>query len=215
MQIIKIGLPAGIQGSLFSISNVVIQSSINSFGEVVMSGNAASLNIEGFMFVCLNAFHQTTLNFTGQNIGANKYKRAKKVFLLCLSSVFVIGLVVSIGVYLAGPHLLKIYLPDSVEALNYGMIRLKCLCLAYCLLGMMDVSGGGLRGMGVSFAPMIISVLGVCGIRIGWIYTIFQIPEFHTPEYLYMSYAISWGVTFAAQTIAYFITYNKKKKQIR
>ncbi len=213
MQIIKIGLPAGIQGSLFSISNVVIQSSINSFGEIVMSGNAAALNIEGFMFVCLNAFHQTTLNFTGQNIGANQYKRAKKVFLLCMSSVFVIGLVVSIGVYLAGPHLLKIYLPDSVEAISYGMVRLKCLCLAYCLLGMMDVSGGGLRGMGVSFAPMVISVLGVCGIRIGWIYTIFQIPEFHTPEYLYMSYAISWGVTFVAQTTAYFITYNKKKKK--
>ncbi len=214
LQIIKIGLPAGIQGSLFSISNVVIQSSINSFGEVVMSGNAAALNIEGFMFVCLNAFHQTALNFTGQNIGANQYKRAKKVFLLCLSSVFVIGLIVSISVYLAGPHLLKIYLPDSVEAINYGMIRLKCLCLAYCLLGMMDVSGGGLRGMGVSFAPMIISVLGVCGIRIGWIYTIFQIPEFHTPEYLYMSYAISWGVTFVAQTVAYFITYNKRKGKI-
>lgn len=212
LQIIKIGLPAGIQGSLFSISNVVIQSSINSFGEIVMSGNAAALNIEGFMFVCLNAFHQTALNFTGQNIGANQYKRAKKVFLLCMSSVFVIGLVVSISVYLAGPHLLKIYLPDSVEAINYGMIRLKCLCLAYCILGIMDVSGGGLRGMGVSFAPMVISVLGVCGIRIGWIYTIFQIPQFHTPEYLYMSYAISWGVTFVAQTIAYFITYNKKKK---
>ncbi len=214
LQIVKVGLPAGIQGSLFSISNVVIQSSINSFGEVVMSGNAAALNIEGFMFVCLNAFHQTALNFTGQNIGANQYKRAKKVFLLCLSSVFVIGLVVSISVYLAGPHLLKIYLPDSVEAINYGMVRLKCLCLAYCLLGMMDVSGGGLRGMGVSFAPMVISVLGVCGIRIGWIYTIFQIPEFHTPEYLYMSYAISWGVTFVAQTVAYFITYNKRKRKI-
>ena len=212
LQIIKVGLPAGIQGSLFSISNVVIQSSINSFGEIVMSGNAAALNIEGFMFVCLNAFHQTALNFTGQNIGANQYKRAKKVFLLCMSSVFVIGLVVSISVYLLGPYLLKIYLPDSVEAVSFGMLRLKCLCLAYCLLGMMDVSGGGLRGMGVSFAPMVISVLGVCGIRIGWIYTVFQIPEFHTPEYLYMSYAISWGITFVAQTVAYFITYNKKKK---
>lgn len=212
LQIIKVGLPAGIQGSLFSISNVVIQSSINSFGEIVMSGNAAALNIEGFMFVCLNAFHQTALNFTGQNIGANQYKRAKKVFLLCMLSVFVIGLVVSISVYLLGPYLLKIYLPDSVEAVSFGMLRLKCLCLAYCLLGMMDVSGGGLRGMGVSFAPMVISVLGVCGIRIGWIYTVFQIPEFHTPEYLYMSYAISWGITFVAQTVAYFITYNKKKK---
>ena len=214
LQIIKVGLPAGIQGSLFSISNVVNQSSINSFGEIVMSGNAAALNIEGFMFVCLNAFHQTALNFTGQNIGANQYKRAKKVFLLCMLSVFVIGLVVSISVYLLGPYLLKIYLPDSVEAVSFGMLRLKCLCLAYCLLGMMDVSGGGLRGMGVSFAPMVISVLGVCGVRIGWIYTIFQIPEFHTPEYLYMSYAISWGITFVAQTVAYFITYNKRKRKI-
>ena len=214
MQIIKIGLPAGIQGSLFSISNVIIQSSINSFGSVVMSGNAAALNIEGFMFVCLNAFHQTTLNFTGQNIGANQYKRAKKVFLLSLLCVFVVGLVISVSVYLAGPHLLKIYLPDSAEAVLVGQIRLKCLCLSYCLLGMMDVSGGGLRGMGVSFAPMIISILGVCGIRIGWIYTIFQIPEFHTPETIYLSYTVSWGITFIAQTIAYFITYNKRKRTI-
>ncbi len=214
LQIIKIGLPAGIQGSLFSISNVIIQSSINSFGSVVMSGNAAALNIEGFMFVCLNAFHQTTLNFTGQNIGANQYKRAKKVFLLSLLCVFVVGLVISVSVYLAGPHLLKIYLPDSAEAVLVGQIRLKCLCLSYCLLGMMDVSGGGLRGMGVSFAPMIISILGVCGIRIGWIYTIFQTPEFHTPETIYLSYTVSWGITFIAQTIAYFITYNKRKRTI-
>ena len=214
LSIIKIGLPAGIQGSLFSISNVIIQSSINSFGSVVMSGNAAALNIEGFMFVCLNAFHQTTLNFTGQNIGANQIKRAKKVFILNMFCVFIVGLVISISVYLAGPHLLKIYLPDSQDAVNYGLLRLKCLCLAYCILGMMDVSGGGLRGMGVSFAPMVISVLGVCGVRIGWIYTIFRIPEFHTLEILYLSYAISWGITFISQTIAYFITYNKRKRKL-
>ena len=211
-QMIKIGLPAGIQGSLFSISNVIIQSSINSFGSVVMSGNAAALNIEGFMFVCLNAFHQTTLNFTGQNIGANQYKRAKKVFVINMLCVFVVGLIISTSVYLAGPYLLKIYLPDSAEAVLVGQIRLQCLCLSYCLLGMMDVSGGGLRGMGVSFAPMIISVLGVCGVRIGWIYTIFQIPEFHTPETIYLSYTVSWGITFITQTIVYFIVYNKKKR---
>lgn len=214
LQIVKIGLPAGIQGSLFSISNVVIQSSINSFGEVVMSGNAAALNIEGFMYVFLNAFHQTALNFTGQNVGANNYKRAKKVFLLSLGSVFVIGVAVSVSFYLAGPYLLKIYLPDSTEAVWFGLLRLKYLCLAYFLLGMMDVSGGALRGMGVSVAPMVISVLGICGLRIGWIYTIFQIPEFHTPECLYLSYAISWAITFTAQTVAYFITYNKKKKTV-
>ena len=214
INIIKIGLPAGIQGSLFSISNVVIQSSINSFGEVLMSGNAAALNIEGFMYICLNAFHQTTLNFTGQNIGANNLKRTKKVFLVCLASVFVIGIIVSSIVYSLGPKLLHIYLPDSAEAIAFGMLRLKCLCLAYCLLGMMDVSGGALRGMGVSFAPMLISIIGVCGFRIGWVYSIFQIPEYHTPEVLYWSYAISWGITFMAQAFAYFITYNKRKKQI-
>ena len=212
LQIIKIGLPAGIQGSLFSFSNVIIQSSINSFGPTVMSGNAAALNIEGFMYIVLNAFHQSALNFTGQNIGANKYKRAKKVFVLCLVCVLVIGLALSLCLYFLGPKLLSIYITDSEEAIYWGMVRMSCLFLPYCLLGLMDVSGGALRGMGVSFAPMVISVVGVCGFRIAWIYTIFQIPQFHTLEWLYHSYTISWAITFVAQTIAYFITYNKKKK---
>ena len=215
LQILKIGLPAGIQGSLFSISNVIIQSSINSFGSVVMSGNAAALNIEGFIYIVLNAFHQTTLNFTGQNVGANNYRRAKKVFVICLLCVFVIGITLSLTMYLLGPQLLSIYITDSPEAIECGLVRMSCLFIPYFLLGLMDVSGGGLRGMGVSVAPMIISVIGVCGFRIGWIYTIFQLPQFHTPEWLYHSYTISWGITFVAQTIAYFIIYNKKKKQIK
>lgn len=212
LQIVKIGLPAGIQGSLFSISNVIIQSSINSFGEVMMSGNAAALNIEGFIYVTLNAFHQTVLNFTGQNVGANQYRRAKKTLLISLGCVLIIGLTVSTAVFLAGEKLLGIYLPDSPEAVEYGLIRMRCLFLSFCLLGMMDVSTGGLRGMGVSLVPMIISVLGVCGIRIGWVYTVFSIPQYHTPESLYFAYTLSWGVTFIVQTIAYFIIYNKKKK---
>lgn len=215
LQIIKIGLPAGIQGSLFSISNVIIQSSINSFGSVVMSGNAAALNIEGFVYVTLNAFHQTTLNFTGQNIGANQYKRAKKVLIMCLLCVLVIGLTISTIMYLLGPQLLSIYITDSPEAIEWGLVRMTCLFIPFSLLGLMDVSTGGLRGMGVSLVPMIISVIGVCGIRIGWIYTIFQIPQFHTLEWLYHSYTISWGITFIAQTVAYFIIYNKKKKQVK
>ena len=212
IQLIKIGLPAGIQGSLFSISNVIIQSSINSFGDIAVAGNAAALNIEGFVYVTLNAFHQTTLNFTGQNIGANQYKRAKKVLIMCLCCVIVIGLTISTIMYLLGPQLLSIYITDSPKAIEYGLIRMTCLFIPFSLLGLMDVSTGGLRGMGVSLAPMIISVLGVCGIRIGWIYTIFQIPQFHTLEWLYHSYTVSWGVTFIAQTVAYFIIYNKKKK---
>ena len=214
LQILKIGLPAGIQGSLFSISNVIIQSSINSFGAVVMSGNAAALNIEGFVYVVLNAFHQTTINFTGQNVGANKYRRAKKVFIICLCCVLVIGIALSTTMYLLGPQLLSIYITDSPEAIEYGLVRMTCLFIPFCLLGLMDVSGGGLRGMGISLAPMIISVVGVCGFRIGWIYTIFQLPQFHTLEWLYHSYTISWGITFVAQTIAYFVIYNKKKRSI-
>ena len=213
-EIIKVGLPAGIQGSLFSISNVIIQSSINSFGSVVMSGNAAALNIEGFVYTILNAFHQTTLNFTGQNVGANQYKRAKKVFLMCLGCVFVIGISISTLVYLFGPQLLAIYITDSPEAIECGLVRMSCLFIPFCLLGLMDVSGGGLRGMGVSFIPMVISIIGVCGLRIGWIYTIFQLPQFHTPEWLYHSYTVSWAVTFTAQTIAYFVIYNKKKRSV-
>lgn len=212
VQLIKIGLPAGIQGSLFSISNVIIQSSINSFGDIAVAGNAAALNIEGFVYVTLNAFHQTTLNFTGQNIGANQYKRAKKVLIMCLCCVIAIGLTISTIMYLLGPQLLSIYITDSPKAIEYGLIRMTCLFIPFSLLGLMDVSTGGLRGMGVSLVPMIISVLGVCGIRIGWIYTIFQIPQFHTLEWLYHSYTVSWGVTFIAQTVAYFIIYNKKKK---
>ncbi len=215
LQILKIGLPAGIQGSLFSASNVIIQSSINSFGSAVMSGNAAALNIEGFMYIVLNAFHQTALNFTGQNIGANKYRRAKKVFLICLGCVTIIGMALSVCMYLLGPKLLSIYITDSAEAIHWGMVRMSCLYIPYCLLGLMDVSGGALRGMGVSVAPMIISVIGVCGFRILWIYTIFQLPQFHTLEWLYHSYTISWGITFLAQTTAYFITYNRKNKRIK
>ncbi len=215
LQMVKIGLPAGVQGSLFSVSNVIIQSSINSFGSAVMSGNAAALSIEGFMYIVLNAFHQTTLNFTGQNIGANKYRRAKKVFITCLLCVLIIGLTLSIAMYLLGPELLSIYITDSEEAIHWGLVRMSCLFIPYCLLGLMDVSGGGLRGMGVSVTPMVISVVGVCGFRIGWIYTIFQLPQFHTPEWLYHSYTISWGITFVAQTIVYFIIYNKKKRSAK
>ena len=214
IKIIRIGLPAGIQSSLFSISNVIIQSSVNSFGDVLMSGNAAANNIEGFIFVILNAFHQTALNFIGQNAGARQHKRVKKILLLCLASVFVIAIILGVAVYCAGPTLLSIYITDSAEAIGWGMVRLGCLCLPYCLCGMMDVSTGALRGMGASVVPMIISILGVCGIRIGWIYTVFQIPAYHTPQSLYYSYGISWGITFLAQIIAFIIVYKKHTKEI-
>ena len=212
VKIIRIGLPSGIQGSLFSISNVLIQSSINSFGDIVMSGNAAAANIDGFLYVILNAFHQTALNYIGQNAGARKYDRVKRVLTICLISVCIVGISVSTVAYLAGPTLLSFYIPDSAEAIQWGMVRLTFLCIPYFLCGLMDVSTGALRGMGASVAPMIISVLGVCGIRISWISTIFQMPQFHTPQCLYASYTVSWVATFTCQMIAFFLIYRKRAK---
>lgn len=209
LKIIRIGFPAGLQSSLFAISNVLIQSSVNSFGDVLMSGNAAAQNIEGFIYVSMNAFHQTAVNYVGQNMGAHAYKRVRKILWICLGSTAVMGLAVSMAVYGLGEQLLSIYITDSQEAIGHGMVRLTYICLPYFLCGLMDVSTGALRGMGASFIPMLISVLGVCGIRVGWILTIFQMPQYHTPQCLYLSYMVSWAVTFAAQLIAFFVIYRK------
>ena len=209
MKMVNIGIPAGIQGSLFSISNVLIQSSINSFGDVLMSGNAAAGNIEGFAYVSINAFSQTAVNYVGQNVGARQYKRVGRIVGICLACVTVVGLAIGITAYSFGETLLSIYITDSPEAIAYGMIRLACIGLPYFLCGLMDVSTGALRGMGESIAPMVISVLGICGLRILWIYTIFQIPRFHTPQCLYLSYLISWSITFAIQIAAFLRTYRR------
>lgn len=213
MKMIRIGLPAGLQGSLFSISNVMIQSSVNSFGDVVMSGNAAAGNIEGFVYVTQNAFHQTAVNFTGQNVGAHKFDRVKKILYTCLGCVTVAGVSVGLLAYSFGEPLLSIYITDSAEAISYGMIRMGMICIPYFLCGLMDVSTGALRGMGASMVPMIISVLGVCGIRMAWIATVFQIPEYHTPQCLYFSYTVSWVVTFLCQMVAFMIVYRNYKKR--
>jgi len=213
-KMVRIGLPAGIQSSMFSISNVIVQTSINSFDNVaLMSGNAAAANIEGFQFVALNSFHQTALNFTGQNVGAKQYKRVFRILGLCLASVLAVGIFISVGILTFAPQLLGIYITDSQEAISYGLTRLIYVCSVYFLCGLMDVSTGTLRGMGASVVPMIISILGICGIRIGWIYTIFQIPQFHTPQMLYVSYAVSWLVTFLFQLLAFFIVMKRQTRQ--
>ena len=211
-KILRIGLPAGIQSALFSISNVLIQSSVNSFGDVFMSGSAASSNIEGFVYVCLNAFQQSAVNFAGQNAGARQYRRVRQTLWICLGCVTVVGLVLGSLAYMFGPTLLSIYITDSAEAISYGMIRLAYICLPYFVCGLMDVTTGALRGIGASFVPMLISILGVCGFRIVWIYTIFQVPEFHTPQCLFFSYLVSWVITFIAQLIAFFVVYRKQAK---
>ena len=213
VKIIRIGFPAGIQGSLFSISNVIIQSSVNLFGSVVMSGNAAAQNIEGFVYISMNSVSQTALNYAGQNHGAGNFDRIKKIMFACLGLAFGAG--VSLGglsVIFARP-LLSIYITDSEEAIKYGVIRLTFICLPYFLCGIMDVATGMLRGIGSSIAPMCITVAGVCGFRILWIYTVFQMPEYHSLEILYSSYMISWTMTFAIESAVFWLMLRHMKKK--
>lgn len=211
MKMIRIGLPAGLQGSLFAISNVIIQSSINSFGAAAMSGSAAASNLEGFTYIAMNAFHQTALNFSGQNMGAKKYDRVGKIMWISLGCTAVLGLVLGVLTYVFARPLLGIYITDSAEAIELGVVRLFYISVPYFLCGLMDTSTGVIRGMGSSMAPMLITVLGVCGVRLTWIYTIFQLPKFHTLEGLYVAYVISWIVTWIAQMILYFILRKKQK----
>ncbi len=215
LKMVRIGLPAGIQGSLFAISNVMIQSSVNSFGQVAMSGNAAAANIESFVYVAMNAFHQTAVNFVGQNVGARQYGRVRKTLLLCLCCVAAVGLSAGLLAYAFAPQLLSLYITDSADAIAYGALRMSVVCVTYSLCGLMDTTTGALRGMGASVEPMIISILGICGLRMGWLLAVFPIPQFHTPWWLYFSYPVSWLVTFAVQLVAFTVVYRKRVRQLR
>ena len=204
VRMIRIGLPAGIQGTLFSISNVLIQSSVNSFGAIAVAGNTAACNIEGFVYVAMNAFYQASISFVGQNYGAGKKNRVLKVALICETLVILVGLVLGNGAYLGGNVLLRLYSPKA-EVIAYGVRRLAIICVYYCLCGMMDVMVGVLRGMGHSLLPMFVSLTGACLFRIVWIMTIFQ--QIRTLECLYWSYPFSWAVTFAFHLLCFIIIF--------
>ena len=206
-----IGLPAGIQGSLFSISNVLIQSSVNSFGSIVMAGNTAAQNIEGFVYVAMNSVAQTAVSFVGQNAGANKYDRVKKVILECLMLVTIVGLVLGKLAVLGSNGLVGLY-SDNAEVIGYGVIRIKLICTLYCLCGIMDTLVGGLRGLGHAIVPTIISLIGACALRIVYIFTLFRIH--HSLSELYLTYPVSWFVTAFAQMIVLIIIYRKIVKSV-
>lgn len=212
-KILRIGLPAGIQSSMFSLSNATIQSAVNSFGDVFVSGNAAAASIEGFLYVTVNSFNQAAVNFVGRNVGAKQYRRASRVVMTCMACAATLGLVLSLVVQVFGQRLLGIYITDSPQAIADGMMRLTYVCGFYFLVGLMDVSTGALRGYGTSLPPMIICLLGVCGIRIGWVRTIFQMPGFNTPQWLYLSYPVSWLLTFLAQFTVFLIVSRIHRKK--
>lgn len=211
IRIVRVGLPAGFQGAVFSLSNVVIQSSVNIFGEIVVAGNSAAMNLEGFVYVAMNAFHQAAISFTSQNMGAGKKERIGKILLVAEGCVIVTGVVLGWLIYGFGRPLLHIY-SNSNEVIEAGMVRMAIILLPYALCGMMDVVVGVLRGIGYSVGPMIISLLGACGLRLVWIATIFQIPRFHNISTVYLSYPITWTITLLAQLLLYAHAQKKLKE---
>lgn len=200
IRILRVGLPAGFQGAVFSISNVLIQSSVNSFGSIAVAGNTAASNLEGFVYNAMNSFHQTALSFTSQNMGAKKFDRVKKIMWICVACVTVTGAVMGWAGILFADNLLSIYSTDA-EVIAYGHIRLVIILSMYFLCGVMDVFVGSIRGMGYSIMPMIVSLLGACGLRVLWIFTIFQ--WFRSLETLYISYPITWTVTLLVHFVCF------------
>ena len=207
IRMLQIGLPAGFQGSLFSISNVLIQSSINSFGSLVMSGNTAAGNIEGFIYTSMNSVAQAALSFTGQNYGAQKYKRIDQVLMTCLLLAGFNGALLGNLAFIFGRPLLSLY-TNNPEEVMYGINRLQVIACTYFLCGFMDTLCYSMRGLGMSLLPTLISLTGACLFRIFWIYTVFE--AYHTQFSLYISYPISWSLTAAAYVVCYLIVRKKK-----
>ncbi len=209
-KMLQIGLPAGIQSCLFSFSNVLIQSSVNSFGANVVAGNTASSNIEGLVYTGMNSIYQTALSFVGQNYGAGKLKRIKKISAYCLGIVVVTGVVLGYAAMFFGKPLLTLY-GTSGQEIEYGLLRLGIICSTYFLCGLMDVLVGLLRGMGYAIMPMIVSLSGACLLRIIWIMTVFS--RFRTLQVLYVSYPITWAITAGVHFICLLYVFKKLKNQ--
>lgn len=210
-RILQIGLPASFQGIVFSFSNVIIQSSVNSFGAVTVAGNSAAANIEGFVYVSMNAFHQAAISFTSQNVGAAKYERVNRILYTAELCVLVVGVFFGNLAVLFGYPLLSLY-TSSTAVMEAGMKRLVIICRYYALCGMMDVAVGSLRGLGYAVMPMIVSLIGACGLRLVWIFTFFRLEAFHSTTSLYLTYPVSWLVTFTVHVICFIIVRRKLEK---
>lgn len=208
--ILYTGLPAGLQSSLFSLSNMLIQSSINSFGDVVMAGNTAASNLDGFAYVALNSFSQAAITFTGQNVGARRWDRLRRVCSACAVSVMLTGFVIGAVLVLGGRPLLSLYDTDP-QVIEAGMIRLQWLATTYFLCGFMEMLVGMMRGMGKSVLPMVVSLLGACVLRVVWIYTLFV--RWKELWVVYASYPVSWFVTASVHFCCFLFIYHRRMAQ--
>lgn len=200
IEILKVGIPTGVQSSFFSLSNTVIQSAVNSFGETAIAGNSAAASLEGFVYVAINAFQQVTLTGVSQNYGAQNAKRVNKTIRVNIVSVIIVGVVLGFICNLFSRPLLGIYITDSAEALEYGVMRIACICLPYFLCGVMDVLAGALRGLGCSVTPAVTTFVGTCGLRVFWATAVLEALG-GSIFILYLCWPISWAFVIVANYI--------------
>ena len=211
LDIMRIGIPAGLSGAVFALSNVVIQSSINSFNSTdVVAGNAAGNNVENYVYIGYMAFTQATITFTSQCMGAGRLDRIKQIMVTTMAMVVVGAIIMGTAVYLAGPFVLRFY-TDKPEVIAVGMVRIRLVASLLVLNGILDVFVNSLRGMGVSTLPTILMVVGICGVRLLWIYTMF--PIHHTLESIYLCFPISWAVTSIVEFVLWIIVYRRTMAQ--
>lgn len=199
-KILKIGVPAGVQGMIFSFSNVIIQSSANAYGAVVVAGNSASQSVEGFIYTSMNGFAQGVLTFVSQNRGAKKFDRIGKVYLRSLACVIVIGGVLGSLVILFGQQVFSIFSKNQ-EVIAAARSRMFMIAATYYLCGMMDCTANSLRGLGYSMTPMLITLVGACGLRILYLALFYRIPRFHFYQSIFVSYPLSWGSHFCRSSL--------------
>ena len=202
-RMMKIGVPSGIQGSLVSLSNVLFQSAINGFGDVIMAGNSAAGNIESFTWIVMNAIHHTAVSFTAQNVGAKKYDRLGAVLRNCLFVVTAVWAVSAGLILLFGHQLVGLYAGNDEVVIQSGLNRMWVVISTHVICGYMDVICGALRGMGRSFTSMMLTLIFNCGVRVLWLYTVF--PMFGTPLSIYVAYPVSWGLSAIANLVAFLI----------
>lgn len=201
--ILKVGLPAGLQGIIFSLSNIVIQSSINSFGADAIAGSTAAQNFEFMVYCVINAFSQTAVTFTSQNFSAGKYDRCKKVFVLSMAIGLIAGAAVGAIFAVSRNHVIRLFTTDE-NVIGYALTRMLVVCLLDWMTGLYEISGGCLRGMGRSMTPAMLTVIGSCAVRLIWVWTV--VAAFHEFVILVMVYPVSWLITGAMVLFAYFHT---------
>lgn len=212
MSVVRNGLPAGMQSVVFSISNVLIQSTINSYGDAVIAGSAAAGNIEGFIYIAMNSIYQTALTFSGQNVGAEKIERVKRVGFIAVIVVVITGLLIGGICVMFGEQLLSIYVeePDPIlhdQVFGAGILRLEIIGTTYFLCGIMEVLSGLMRGMGKPVIPMVVSIVGSCVLRIVWIVLVCNVLFPGKIAYLYVAYPVTWIITSSAHFICCIKTY--------